>query len=325
MKLSLRKLNRIAATFQKYRILVVGDVMLDQFLWGDVDRINPEAPVPVLRVSGETYAPGGAANAAANIVSLGGRAFLVSLIGNDEEGKILSSLLKKRKIQSRLVPCRRRTITKMRAIARGQQLLRIDYEEDPGHGRFLEKKLLDCLKKPLGQVDAVLISDYGKGVVTQKLVEKLMTLSDTVTVDPEPRHIDFYRNVSLITPNTKESCRAAQQELYPDVDIDAVGAELSTRLKTRVLVTRGKDGMSLYQKDREAMHLPTVAKEVVEVTGAGDTVIATLTLAVAAGMSLEEAVETANMAAGLVVSKVGTATITAAELLAAAKLVLRRP
>lgn len=325
MTLSFRKLKRIASTFPDYRILVVGDVMLDQFLWGDVDRINPEAPVPVLRVNRETFVPGGAANAAANVVDLGGRAFLVSLIGDDEEGRILSALLKKRKVQSRLVPCRRRTITKMRAIARGQQLLRIDYEEEPARGRGLEKKLLDALKKSVGRVDAVLISDYGKGVVTRKVVKNLMALSGTVTVDPEPRHIDFYRNVSLITPNTKESCRAMQQALHPQMDMDAVGRALSARLNTRVLITRGKDGMSLYQKEGEAMHLPTVAKEVVEVTGAGDTVIAALTLAVAAGMTLEEAVETANMAAGIVVSKVGTATVTLEELLAVGKLVLNRP
>ena len=289
--------------------------MLDQFLWGDVERINPEAPVPVFCVNRETFAPGGAANAAANIVSLGGKAVIAGLIGDDEEGSILSSLIKKSKIQSKLLPCKLRTITKMRAIARGQQLLRIDYENEKVIGKSLQRKLFDHLKQSAKKADAILISDYGKGVVTKGLVQFLLDVSKIVTVDPEPGHIDYYKNVSLVTPNTHESFRALQKEFHSDADIEETGFELAKRINSRVLITRGKDGMSLFQQGRPALNLPTVAKDVIEVTGAGDTVIAAVTLAVASGMSLEEAVEFANLAAGVVVSKVGTATVTSKELL----------
>jgi D-beta-D-heptose 7-phosphate kinase/D-beta-D-heptose 1-phosphate adenosyltransferase len=306
--------DRIIARFPKCRILVVGDVMLDRYLVGDVQRINPEAPVPVLRVTAEKLAPGGASNAAANVASLGGAAVLVGYIGNDARGRTLAALLRGKKIVTKLVPTARPTITKVRAIARGQQLLRLDYEDDRAVSRRLEEKLIATITRLGRKFDAALISDYGKGVVTERVVDCCVERCDTVTVDPVPQHRDLYRGVTMLTPNTKEAGALLGVEIRSDADLRRVGTELVRRLGAHILVTRGERGMTLFRREGTEFHLPTVAKEVVDVTGAGDTVIAVATLAMAAGVQLERALVLSNMAAGLVVSKSGTATVSPEEL-----------
>lgn len=303
--------------FARLRVLVVGDVILDRFLWGNVERINPEAPVPVIHVRHENSAPGGAANAAANVASLGARAILAGYVGKDAGGETLSRLLRERKIKTKLVTTTRRTSTKVRAIARGQQLLRLDYEENETPSRRFEDALLEELRALLPRVDAVLVSDYGKGVVTRRVME-LVTQSRKrrliITVDPKPAHVDLYRGVTLITPNTKEAGESLHRPVHDDPSLREVGRGLSERLEADVLITRGEYGMSCFERDGGGFDLPTVAKEVIDVTGAGDTVIATVTLALAAKIPLRDAVRLANIAAGLVVSKVGTATVNQDEL-----------
>ncbi len=308
-------MQQLLASMAGTKILVVGDVMLDRFLWGDATRINPEAPVPVLHVTNETYAPGGAANAASNVISLGGEVIVAGFAGDDAEAQTLVSLLEERGIQVKLHHFARRTITKTRAIARGQQLLRIDYEESGPLDEAMEAAFLEELSGLAADVDAVLVSDYGKGVVTGRLLESLTRSAGIVAVDPIPRHIDYYRNVTLITPNVKEAGEALFQEIHSEDDLQRVGTALTLKLCADVLITRGKDGMSLFRSGTPALHLPTLAREVIEVTGAGDTVIAAITLALAAGVAIDKAVELANRAAGIVVSKVGTATVTPEELL----------
>ncbi len=306
--------DRIIARFPRCRVLIVGDVMLDRYLIGDVQRINPEAPVPVLRVTGEKLAPGGASNAAANVASLGGKAVLVGYIGNDARGRKLASLARAKKIATKFVPTSRPTIAKVRAIARGQQLLRLDYEDDRAVTRRMEEKLLAAIAGLGRKFDAVVISDYGKGVVTSRVVDCCVDLAEIVTVDPVPQHRDLYRGVTMLTPNTKEAAALLGAEIRTDADLKRVGTELVRRLDAHVLITRGERGMTLFRREGTEFHLPTVAKEVIDVTGAGDTVIAVATLAMSAGAPLERALVLSNMAAGLVVSKSGTATVSPEEL-----------
>ncbi len=311
--------DRVIAGFRRSRVLVVGDVMLDRFLMGDVHRINPEAPVPILRVAGERLAPGGAANAAANLASLGAATVVAGYVGNDGPGRRLQALVRGRGIRAALVPCARPTITKVRAVALGQQLLRLDYEDDRAVGRRLEAKLLAAVKGLGRRFDAVLISDYDKGVVTERLVELCLERVPIVTVDPAPPHRDLYRGVTMLTPNVKEAAALLGIDIRTDAELARAGAELVGRLEAHVLVTRGERGMTLFRRDGGRLHLPTVAKEVIDVTGAGDTVIAVATLALAGGAPLERALVLANLAAGLVVSKSGTATVSPEELRAAAR------
>lgn len=297
--------------------MIVGDVILDHFLWGDVDRINPEAPVPILRVMHENSAPGGAANAAANVASLGAKATLIGYVGKDDKAGELDALLRKLKIKSNLVATGKPTSTKVRAIARGQQLLRLDYEDDEEPSKRVRDALLSQVRKFMGRVDAVLISDYGKGVVTERVLELLTDSKKrcpVITVDPKPSNMDLYANVTLITPNTKEASASVRRPITDDESLREVGRGLSDRLNSNVLITRGEHGMSCFCREGTDFDLPTQAKEVIDVTGAGDTVIATVTLALAAQLSLRDAVRLANIAAGLVVSKVGTATVTEDEL-----------
>jgi D-glycero-beta-D-manno-heptose-7-phosphate kinase len=308
---------RLVSLFPRKTVLVVGDVMLDHFVVGDVTRINPEAPVPVLRVQREYFAPGGAANAAANVASLGGKVLLVGYVGDDVAGRKLATLLRERRIRARLVTTQRPTTTKVRAIARGQQLLRLDHEADGSPSRRGEAAVLAQLEKWAPRADAVLVSDYDKGLVTERLLRALTgdpMPCPIVTVDPKPAHIDFYRKATLITPNTKEAAESARLPIRDDEDLRRIGRLLSDRLSAHVLITRGEHGMSCFSRGDGGFDLPTVAQEVADVTGAGDTVIAAVTLALAAGASLLEAVTISNVAAGIKVSKVGTAAVTAAEL-----------
>ncbi len=313
----MKDLSRLVARFSRCRVLVLGDVMLDHFLVGDVSRINPEAPVPILNVAREYFAPGGAANAAANIASLGAEAVLLGYVGDDATGARLRRLLRRMKVTARFVRTGRPTIAKTRAIARGQQLLRLDYEAAGVVPRRLEASLLKRLRTWIPRVDAVLISDYGKGAVTRRILKFLTEEADPrpiVTVDPKPAHVDYYCNVTLVTPNAQEAGESVGKEIRTERDVKRAGRALADLLNSHVLLTRGEQGMSFFYRGGDEFDLPTVAKEVTDVTGAGDTVIAAVTLGLAVKAPIPAAVTLANVAAGLVVSKVGTATVTAREL-----------
>jgi len=312
-------MNKYMSTFVNEfggkNIFIVGDLMLDKYIWGSVDRISPEAPVQVVAVQKESYVPGGAANVANNIVSLGGNAILCGVVGKDEAKNILQEQLDKEKVVSYLIEDSRPTIQKVRVVSQNQQLLRIDYEDKKYVEEHVEKKVLDFLKNQ-EEIDVIVISDYAKGIVTEQLVKQIVEhakiKSIPVIVDPKPKHIDYYKDVTLITPNQKEALEMVEDE---SMNVDNIVELLENKIDANILITRGKDGMSLYERDDKPAHIPTKAKEVFDVSGAGDTVISTIALAVATGAGLKDSAIIANHAAGVVVGKVGTSTLTAKELI----------
>ncbi len=308
--------TKILEQFKKRTVVVIGDVMLDKYLWGNVERISPEAPVPIVHVQKESYVAGGAANVANNIVALGGKAVIIGVVGNDEAGKVLEQEVKKEGMAWLLVPEERPTIQKVRVISHNQQLMRIDYEDINPVNHHVERHVLDFLKK-LPHSDIIVVSDYAKGLVTKKLMDEVVAFSHMkkipLMVDPKPSHMSYYKGASLITPNLKEAREMSRVEGSNDAEVESMGKELQTMLHADVLITRGKDGMTLVAKE-EVKHIPTTAKEVYDVSGAGDTVVAALALSVAAGASLAQAASIANHAAGVVVAKVGTATVSVDEL-----------
>jgi rfaE bifunctional protein kinase chain/domain len=293
--------RKILNEFKKKKILIIGDLILDRYIWGKVNRISPEAPVPVVEVTDEDFLLGGASNVANNIVSLGGHATIVGLAGNDRAGEMLMKMLKEKGVQCDGVFLGSRpTTVKTRIIAHNQQVVRFDKEvKDKVDGKIF-KRFLEYIRSAVQNHDAVIISDYKKGVASSELVRKVVKYSRPgdvfVSVDPKVGHFHYYKNVSLITPNVK-SLISAGKALIRKLSCNAV------------LITRGEYGMSLFKKDK-VVHIPTVARTVYDVTGAGDTVIATFTIAYAAGASEEEAAVIANHAAGIVVGEIGTAVAT---------------
>ena len=306
--------------FGKARILVLGDLMLDEFIWGDVSRISPEAPVPVVWEKRHSFMPGGASNVASNIAGLGGETYLCGVVGSDEPARKLKILLKKRGVRLQAVTDRRRPTTlKTRVVAHHQQLVRIDREFQEPLSPALLRHLFSSVRQLLRKVDAVIIEDYGKGVVTPSLIREIMALarkhSRIVTVDPKEEHFEQYRGVTVITPNRKEAYGAIGEKSTDRIPLQKVGREILRRLKCgAVLVTLGEDGMALFERNGKTTHIPTVAQEVFDVSGAGDTVIATFTTALATGSTMADAAYLSNVAAGIVVGKVGIATVTAREL-----------
>jgi D-beta-D-heptose 7-phosphate kinase/D-beta-D-heptose 1-phosphate adenosyltransferase len=312
------------------RLLVVGDLMLDQFVWGHVHRISPEAPVPVLEFVRESFMPGGAANVARNLTALGARATVVGVVGNDAAGRQLKDLLTAEKVDTSglLTLYDRHTSIKTRIIAHQQQVVRLDRETRGDLSASATRRLLDTLRQRLDQVDAIIVGDYGKGVVTQPLLDELKRLCRErglwLSLDPKPVHRLDLSRLSLITPNRKETFELAGMSdgargLPPMQDAPLLQAaqELLQRLQPALLlVTLGEQGMLLCRRDQPPLHIPTVAREVFDVSGAGDTVIASFTLAIALGASPVEAAIFSNHAAGVVVGKVGTAAVTPEELLA---------
>lgn len=311
--------SKILNSFKKKRILVIGDIILDRYIWGKVSRISPEAPVPVVEVTAEDFLLGGASNVAHNIVSLGGSATLAGIAGNDRGGDILRKMFDEQAIQHESVLWTSRPTTmKTRVIAHGQQVVRFDREEKTKVDGKLSAHLIGQMKKSLSSYDAVIISDYRKGVISSELVREVVRIAKRkkifVSVDPKVGHFHCYRNVSLITPNVQEASAASGIEIRDEKSLVNAGRTLLKKLSCdAVLITRGEHGMSLFKKDK-AVHIPTVAKNVYDVTGAGDTVIAVFTLACASGASLEEAAVIANHGAGIVVGEVGTAVITQEQL-----------
>lgn len=325
MRLTRKHINLFAGS----RILVVGDVMLDHFIWGNVRRISPEAPVPVVEVAKETSFPGGAANVARNLATFTKHASLMGRVGKDGEARKLRDLLAEEGVQTKpliespALP----TISKTRIIARQQQVVRVDRENIDKLTSVelaLARKRLHAL---LPQIDAIIIEDYGKGFVTQALVEMIVSEAAAsrklVTVDPSPRNPLQWRGVTLVKPNRIEAFAAAgiddhHRPVAPEKDAEllAVGDKLLAHWQVpNVLITLGEQGMILFQHGRKAHHIPTRAREVYDVSGAGDTAIALLTLALSAGLNPVEAADVANHASGIVVGKLGTASLTPDELL----------
>ena len=315
-----RSAGQLLARFPRAKILVVGDLMLDEFVWGRVSRISPEAPVPVVWVQSESVMPGGAANVANNIRALGGQALAVGVVGEDRWGAALLEDLAARKVDtSGVVRAPRPTTVKTRVIAHHQQVVRVDREQREPLASATIERLLQALEARLDDVDAVILEDYGKGVITRQLLELVVPLArrkrKLITVDPKEEHFDLYRGVTALTPNRREASEAVGRELERDADVRRAGEEILERLDCDgVLVTLGEDGMWLFERRGKQARIPTVAQEVFDVAGAGDTVIATFTLALASGASMEQAALIANAAAGIVVGKLGVATAAPEEL-----------
>jgi D-beta-D-heptose 7-phosphate kinase/D-beta-D-heptose 1-phosphate adenosyltransferase len=301
--------------FEQARVLVVGDVMLDRYWHGSTGRISPEAPVPVVRVEGDEERPGGAGNVALNIAVLGGQATLMGVTGDDEPGRALQKKLRHAGVDCRFERLERfPTITKLRVISRHQQLIRLDFED--GFPGFDAGDLLSEYENLLASVDLVVLSDYGKGTLrdVQAFIQRARSAGKPVLVDPKRQDFTPYRGATLITPNLSEF-EAVVGPCADEVELVAKGqALLESHDLQALLITRGEQGMSLLQRDKEPRHLPTHAREVFDVTGAGDTVISALAAGLAAGLPLESATQLSNLAAGLVVGKLGTASVTVDEL-----------
>ena len=309
-------------------MLVIGDVMLDQFIWGSVARISPEAPVPVVDFEQENFMPGGAANVARNLTALKVPTELFAVTGQDPAARQLKQILNEQHVGCRgmLASAARPTSVKTRIVAQKQQVVRIDREAREGLGESLTRRLAANVRSVISRTAAVIVGDYGKGVITQALLEEIKRLCRShgvwLSLDPKPVHLLDLSGLSLITPNRKEAFELARlpdetRNANPlaDHNLMLTAERLLNELRPAVLlITLGELGMLLCQRDHKPFHIPTVAQEVFDVSGAGDTVIATFSLAIAAGASPAEAAILSNHAAGIVVGKVGTATVSPEEL-----------
>jgi D-beta-D-heptose 7-phosphate kinase/D-beta-D-heptose 1-phosphate adenosyltransferase len=315
------RVRTLLGGFAGKRILVLGDVMLDEFIWGSVRRISPEAPVPVVEVSGESYILGGAGNVAANIRSLGGIAILAGIIGKDSAAERVRHLMNELGMDgSALLTDDRPTTVKRRVLAHNQQIVRTDRESREPLTTDRNQSLAAAFAEWLPSVQAIIVSDYDKGVVSSELLALLLPKAHQagvqVYVDPKVHHADFYRPITLIKPNLQEAERLVGLTIGNEQQLEEAGRKLLERFNCPyALISRGAAGMSLFDHGH-SHHFPTVARDVFDVTGAGDTVLATLAVARAGGAEMSEAVILANHAAGIVVGKVGTATISQSELLA---------
>jgi D-glycero-beta-D-manno-heptose-7-phosphate kinase len=317
------RVTEILSTLRDCNIVVLGDVMLDEFVWGDVTRISPEAPVPVVDVRRESAHLGGAANVLANLVALGARGSVVGVIGNDDAGKRLRNGLRELGTAANdnlIVDEARPSTIKTRIIAHSQLVVRADRESRTPVGSQIEDQIISSIKQAVRQANAFVVSDYDKGVVTPRILGEILPFAYErvpVLIDPKLRNFNFYRPATLVTPNHHEALRMSDSEDHSDDGSRDAASMIRKKLGCdAVLITRGDHGMMLLEGDGEPVYVKTAAREVYDVTGAGDTVIAALAAALAAGTSMIEAATLANHAAGIVVGKVGTATATADELTA---------
>ena len=322
LTLSKNRVQEILASAERCRIAVLGDVMLDEFIWGDVVRISPEAPVPVVNIQRESTRLGGAANVLANIAALGPGARVIGVVGNDAAAQKLSVAVDEqgpRTEHALIVDAERPTTIKIRIIARHQMVVRADREHRGHVNGSVESEIIAAVKDAVASSDALIVSDYDKGVVTRRVLQETLSVAYEripVLIDPKIRNFDSYRPATLVTPNHHEALRLTNSEEDTDEGLQVAAREIRARLSCdAVLITRGERGMMLVEGDRPAVCVETAAREVFDVTGAGDTVIATLATAMAAGASMKEAAVLANHAAGIVVGKLGTATATAEELI----------
>lgn len=318
------RISNLLQLFKGKRVAVVGDLMVDRYYWGTVGRISPEAPVPVVEVIEEQDRLGGAANVANNIQTLGGEPMLVGLIGNDHPGQVFLQILKERNLSSKgiVTDASRPTTIKTRVIAHSQHVVRIDNEskaECPEHIRHL---IIDAVKYNIHELDAIIIEDYNKGVVTKDVIHEIIAVAKKydkiITVDPKLNNFLEYKGVTVFKPNRREVEEAIGGRLKTQADIERAGKQLLETLEAEnVLLTRGEEGMSLFESDGTITNVPTQATNVQDVSGAGDTVISTLTMALASGAHIREAATIANCAAGVVVGSVGIVPIQPHELMEA--------
>lgn len=321
MPLRSDRINEITGRIGNARILILGDIMLDEYWFGSVSRISPEAPVPVVEITSSKILLGGAANVAANIRDLGDEPLLIGTVGKDESSEKLSQLMTNKNISSEHMVCdhSRSTTKKTRIIAHSQQVVRADQESRHEIDDHVSEMIFDRFMALVDGIGAVIISDYGKGVITKILLEKIIATCQEreifVAVDPKETHFHNYRRVSLITPNHEEAGFAYGKRIRSEEDLAEVGNGLLKKLEAKsILITRGPDGMSLFREGAQASHIPTFARRVYDVTGAGDTVIASFVSATCAGADLVEASIVANVGAGLTVAEVGTSSVTTAML-----------
>ena len=311
-------LKKLIKKFKNKKILVVGDLMIDEYIWGRVSRISPEAPIPVVEVQKEDSKPGGAANVILNLVSLGAKVFAAGVTGRDDNAKRLNVYLKKEKVNMSAVVAdkSRPTTVKTRVIAHHQQVVRIDKEHKTDISSVTARNIIRRISKLMKKMDAVIFSDYDKGLLTVFLVDGIMNRAKNkiVTVDPKPDNVEIFRDVTLISPNKKEASEASGIQITSEEDVLSASKILQDITNSKaILITRGEEGMSLYEGG-SMRSVPTVAREVFDVTGAGDTVISVVTLALACGASFDEAAVLSNIAAGEVVAEVGVVTLTPKEL-----------
>jgi len=322
-----KKLESILKGFPRVRLLVVGDIMMDRSIFGKVSRISPEAPVPVIIAETEDFNLGGAANVAHNIRSLGGMVSLCGIVGDDENGKKIYKKIVERGIRTQGIFFEqgRQTTVKTRIIAHHphyQQLVRVDRETTDHPKASTLRNLSRFLTEKIEDFDGVVFSDYGKGLLTRKLiqtiVERARQSKKLIMVDPKVKNFFFFKGATVITPNTNEASEASRIPVTDQSSVEKIGRSLLKRLKCSALViTQGEKGMIIFERDQRPYRVPTVAKEVYDVTGAGDTVIGTMALALGTGrrVSVKDAASLANYAAGIVVGKVGTAIVSSEELL----------
>lgn len=323
MKLNnLARLKTVISKFDQAKVLVVGDLILDEFIWGNVSRISPEAPVPVVWVESENFMPGGASNVANNIRSLGGEVHSVGVVGDDARAEVLQSLLRKKGVHTEgiFVDKNRPTTQKTRVIAHHQQVVRIDREQLRPIPDSVMKDMIAYIGDNIRSLDAIIIEDYGKGVVVPKLVQSIVKMAKKsgkiISVDPKETHFSYYRGVTTLTPNHHEASAAVGFKLKDDVALEKAGRMMLKRLNCKsFIITLGENGMAIFEEGKKMVKIPTVAQEVFDVSGAGDTVISALTLALAQGASTIEAAHISNCAAGIVVGKVGVAVTTQEELI----------
>lgn len=306
--------------FPGTRVLAVGDVMLDEYVWGHVDRVSPEAPVAVVAVDRRSHVAGGAANVATGVVSLGGSAALAGVVGDDAGAASLLAALEGAAVDASglVTDAGRPTTVKTRVIAQSQQMLRVDSEDRAMIAPSTEADLLRWVHEHIGASDAIVLSDYGKGVVSEAVAQGVIAAARAagrpVVVDSKGLHFQWYRGATVITPNQNDAAKASRVIIESDADLEEAAQLLIEACEgAALLITRGARGMSLFRAEG-TVHVPTVARDVFDVTGAGDTVVATLAVGLGCGLALEDAIRVANAAAGVVVGKVGTATVSLEEL-----------
>lgn len=321
IKISKERLLKLKKSFDGLKIAVIGDMMLDCYYWGDVKRVSPEAPVPIVEVENEFYRFGGAANVALNIKKLGGIPIPIGVIGYDNEGSIFSSLIEEEKIASAglVIDDGRPTTSKARVIAHNQHVVRIDKEKKNPVDSAMSKRLLDYFKSRVDELDGIILQDYNKGVLTSSFIRKVIQTAKAkeklITVDPKFNNFFEYKNVTVFKPNRKEASDVLGYKIKSDEDISFAGKKLLNKLHAKyVLLTLGEAGIAVFEKEKEERRMPTKARKVADVSGAGDTVISTLTMALAAGADILEASYLANYAAGIVCEEVGIVPIKAEEL-----------
>ncbi|MFN4227222.1 MAG: bifunctional heptose 7-phosphate kinase/heptose 1-phosphate adenyltransferase [Candidatus Ratteibacteria bacterium] len=308
--LNIEKIKKNFKSFSSKKILIIGDIILDHYIFGDVERVSPEAPVPVVEVKNESFFAGGAGNTSLNIKDMDGNVFLISAIGKDKNGKILEKVLIDKKIEFFLLKRNIPTTVKTRIIAKNQQIVRLDIEKVKQLSRKEEEEIKKIILKKIDQIEIIVVSDYGKGLITENIIEFLKKFKKRIIVDPKPENFKFYKDVFCITPNKNEAILGIGKTNVKDFKgIIKTGIEILNFLESEnLIITLGKDGMIVFKNKSEIYHIPSIAKDVYDVTGAGDTVCGIFSLYLSVSNDILESAIVSNFAAGIVVGKIGTVT-----------------